>query len=240
MRIDSHQYFTPQHPPEHLKPILERNRFDGSIVLDVGIVPDASGFVMGVIRRVELFDPKLGERLDQWQRDPRFRGVRFALADTMPWGLGELARRGLSLDIEVEPRSLWLVPRMAEAAPDLHMAIADLGNPPYGSTTTEAWARGLEHAARCSQVYCKASNLIQRAPVPWKSADIRPFVQHALAAFGPERVMFGSGWPGCLPEAGWKETLAAFTQSIGPQSMEVREQLLGGAAACFYRLDGTA
>jgi predicted TIM-barrel fold metal-dependent hydrolase len=48
--------------------------------------------------------------------------------------------------------------------------------------------------------------------------------------------MFGSEWPVRLPDVTWKESLAAFTQSIGAQTMEAREQLLGGAAAEFYRL----
>jgi predicted TIM-barrel fold metal-dependent hydrolase len=48
--------------------------------------------------------------------------------------------------------------------------------------------------------------------------------------------MFGSDWPSSLPECSWKENLAAFTQAIGAQAIEVREELLGGTAARFYRL----
>jgi predicted TIM-barrel fold metal-dependent hydrolase len=48
--------------------------------------------------------------------------------------------------------------------------------------------------------------------------------------------MFGSEWPVRLPDVTWKESLAAFTQSIGAQPMEIREQLLGGTATEFYRL----
>ena len=138
MRIDSHQYFTPQHPPEHLKPILERNRFDGSIVLDDGPVPERHDFIKGVIRRATPFDPKLGDRLDEWERDPLFKGVRFTLAGALPWGLGELAHRGLSLDLELDAAGLGWVPRIAEAAPDLRIAIDDLANPPYGAAITFA------------------------------------------------------------------------------------------------------
>lgn len=46
--------------------------------------------------------------------------------------------------------------------------------------------------------------------------------------------MFGSDWPSCLPDAIWKETLAIFTQAIGAQSLETREDLLGGTAQRFY------
>jgi L-fuconolactonase len=48
--------------------------------------------------------------------------------------------------------------------------------------------------------------------------------------------MFGSDWPAYLPEGTFKESLAAFTQSIGALSEEVREHLLGGTAARVYRI----
>ena len=58
-----------------------------------------------------------------------------------------------------------------------------------------------------------------------------------LRVFGPRRVMFGSEWPTCLPDAIWKEALAIFTQALGSQSMETREELLGGAAQRFYGIE---
>jgi len=39
-----------------------------------------------------------------------------------------------------------------------------------------------------------------------------------------------------LPDHIWKESLARFTQAIGAQPIEVREELLGGAAQHFYRI----
>jgi L-fuconolactonase len=70
----------------------------------------------------------------------------------------------------------------------------------------------------------------------WKAADLRPFVAHVLECFGMERAMFASDWPVCLLAGSWKATLAAFTQSIGAQPIEIREKLLGGNAARFYSL----
>ena len=66
--------------------------------------------------------------------------------------------------------------------------------------------------------------------------DLSPFVQHAIRCFGPERLMFGSDWPTCLAAGTWKESLAAFTQSIGPHSIAFREQLLGGTANRLYKV----
>lgn len=65
---------------------------------------------------------------------------------------------------------------------------------------------------------------------PALTATFRRF----LRELGPDRLMFSSNWPlaGCT----WKETLAAFTQSLGAMPIEVREQLLGGTAMKFYGL----
>ena len=195
------------------------------------------GFIKGVVRRIDLSDARLAERLDEYQRNRLFRGVQFRLGDEIPAAFAELARRGIPVDLEIEPRQLPMLARIAEAAPELRIVIDDLGAPPYGSPMSDEWAQGMEEAARFPQVFCKANDLIARAPAPWKAADIRPYVRHALAVFGPRRLMFGSGWPCCLPAAGWKETLAAFTQSIGAQTLAVREELLGGTAVRFYGLE---
>ena len=56
-------------------------------------------------------------------------------------------------------------------------------------------------------------------------------------AFGVERLMFASQWPRRLPDHTWKETLAEFTQSLGAQSLETRERILGGNAKRFYGLE---
>jgi L-fuconolactonase len=230
LRIDSHQHFTDEHPPEHLQPILKRNRFDGSIVVGENPGELPFEFVCGVVRRIDW------RRLDEYQKDPLFRGVLHSLDDGIPEGFAELARRGIPVDLRMRRDQLPLLARIADRAPELRMVIDDLAQPQYGNPMTDEWARGMEEAARLPRVFCKASSLAVRAPAPWKASDIRPFVQHALRVFGPQRMMFGSGWPDGLPETGWKESLAAFTQSIGAQTMEVREELLGGTAARFYGL----
>ena len=73
-------------------------------------------------------------------------------------------------------------------------------------------------------------------PKGWKAEDLKPYVSHVMQVFGADRLMFGSDWPVCLLAGSWKETLAAFTQAIGPQSMEVRERMLGETAQKFYRI----
>lgn len=231
MRIDSHVCFSASHPPEHLRAILARNRFDGAILLvDRPPFPETGPHIVGLIVRDR-------QALDECQRDERFRGIVASLADGVPAVAEELAHRGIPLDLEMRPADFPALLDLAERLPNLRIAIDHLARPAFHLGPTDEWLRGMESAARLPNVYCKISGLLTEVvELPWKAAPIRPFVQHALAVFGPRRLMFGSEWPVRLPDVTWKESLAAFTQSIGAHSMEEREQLLGGTAAEFYRL----
>ena len=231
MRIDSHHFLTPQHPIEHLAPILARNRFEGSIWVAAGahrdLTPAGHAMIQGIV-----VDWQGGPLEDH----PKLCAVRWDLAQGMPGNLQELARRNLALDLQLRPEDLPLVPRIAEAAPEARIVLDDLASPPYGALS-DSWAEGMEAAARYPRVYCKTGGLVTNSRAPWKAADTRPYVQFALKAFGPRRVMFASGWPECLPAHTWKETLAAFTQSIGAQAIETRELLLGENARRVYALE---
>jgi L-fuconolactonase len=229
LRIDSHVLYSQPHPPEHLQAILARNRFDGAILVgELPALPADLPHIAGLVVPIG----RLAEYLDH----PKLRGVCCSLADGIPAGLDELSRRGLTLDLESQPCHLPLVQRIAGQAPTLRIAIDHLARPPFDSGLTAEWLRGIQAAARLPNVFCKVSGLLTGQPGPWTAAPLRPFVQHVLSVFDPDRLMFGSEWPACLPAAAWKETLAAFTQSIGARSIEVREQLLGGTAARFYGL----
>jgi L-fuconolactonase len=234
LRIDSHVRFSTFHPPDHLQAILTRNKFDGAIlVVDDTPFPATGPHIVGLVVRVAASQPQL---LSECQKEPRFRGVCGSL-EIAAQAAEELARRGIPLDVEMRPSDFPALIRLAERHPDLHLAIDHLARPSFEQGLSDEWAQAMQSAAGLPNVFCKISGLLTEATqLPWKAAPIRPFVQHALAVFGPDRLMFGSEWPVRLPDVTWKESLAAFTQSIGAQSIEVREQLLGGTAARFYRL----
>jgi L-fuconolactonase len=242
VRLDSFQYFTPEHPPEHLGPILARNRFDGSIAVSREAddprqfleMTERHHFVKAAVARLDLDDPRLAALLDACSRYPKFRGVFWQAGGPVPRGFEELQRRRLTLDLQTSPAQLSQAIELAGRCPELRIAILRLGSPQVDAAPSEEWANCMSVLARYANVVCKASDLIHLSSARWSGAELRPYMQHVLAVFSPARVMFGSGWPAGLPDHIWKETLAAFTQAIGAQSMEGREELLGGAAARFY------
>jgi len=239
LRIDSHQHFTDEYSPELLFPILKRNRFEGTVLVEESprslTVAAQFEFVRAVVVPMDLCAPDLAHTLDELQKHPKFRGVWYAFeGDALPPGLDELARRDLSLDMPPRPE---LVPAIAGRFPGLRLVLDHVGRPSLMTQPFDEWSRDLETAAQHPLLCAKLSGLITDAPTRWQAGEFRPVVAQALRTLGPDRLMFGSDWPTYLPEGTWKEALAAFTQSIGALPTEMREQLLGGTAARFYRID---
>jgi L-fuconolactonase len=117
------------------------------------------------------------------------------------------------------------------------MVIDHIAKPLIAAHTMDPWARDMEVAARIPGMHCKVSGMITEADhAAWKSEDLRPYVQHVLGQFGPDRLMFGSDWPVCRLAGSWKQVLAAFTQACGALPQAEREKILGGTAMRFYGL----
>jgi L-fuconolactonase len=137
----------------------------------------------------------------------------------------------------LRPQHLPIVPELVDKVPGLPMVIDHVAKPPIARHLMEGWAGDMERISRIPHLHVKLSGMITEADwAHWKADDLKPYVQHVLKLFGPDRLMFGSDWPVCLLAGSWKEVLASFTQAIGAQPMEVRAKLLGETARRFYAL----
>lgn len=205
--------------------------------------------IAGIVGWVPLLEPeRAAADLDRRRADPRFAGVRHLIHDDPDpdWvlrppvleSLGLLAARSLTFDlVAVLPRHLEHASTLAERYPALRIVIDHLAKPPILTRGWEPWATLLRRAAEHPNVYGKVSGLNTAAdPVSWSASDLRPYVDHALECFGPERLMYGGDWP-VATLAGdyakvWRET-AAVLSGLGPAD---RDRVLGGTAVDFYRL----
>jgi L-fuconolactonase len=243
--------------PEDLEPVLADHHFDGTVVVQANVVMEETWWLLdlasrhesirGVVAWVDMTDPALAATLDACGRHPKFKGVRhivhdepdlrWLLRDDVVRGLNELARRDLPYDLLLRPPHLPLIPELAERVPGLRMVIDHIAKPPIASHQREPWARDIEIVSRIPGMHCKLSGMITEADhARWKADDLRPYVQHVLKLFGPDRLMFGSDWPVCRLAGTWKQVLAAFTQACGPLPPVQREKILGGTAVRFYGL----
>ncbi len=189
----------------------------------------------------------LGKTLRQLERSRKFRGLFLPAhreADnhwlTQPAvlkGLREVAQHDLSVDVIIEPRQVPSVRELAEAVPDLRIAVAHIGSPFIARSEREPWGVHMLNLAPCSNVSVKVSGLVTLDTEPWSTAHLRLFVEPMVRLFGYRRMMFGSDWPNHLPVASYEQVLNAAVEAAGPMTDAQLADVLGGTAASFYRLD---
>src|SRR5581483_2417780 len=106
-------------------------------------------------------------------------------------GLDALAAAGLPFELMLRPEQFDAAVRVVRANPTVRFVLDHLGKPPVRDGRPAAWSAGLRELARQPNVTAKLSGLVTMAdPRGWTVADLRPWVEIAVEAFGPARLMF--------------------------------------------------
>lgn len=176
---------------------------DNEWILDLAA---ADPFLVAFVGNLQPGAEDFGRNLERFAANPLFRGIRPRTAthgmvglETAMADLENLAARDLSLDLLIGTKDLGIVPMLAERIPTLRMIInhvalvaIDGGQPPA------AWIEGIQRAARCPNVYCKVSGLVETTavkPAPATLDYYLPTVNVLWNAFGEDRLIYGSNWP---------------------------------------------
>ena len=166
--------------------------------------------------------------LDKIAGHPKLKGIRRVL-HTQPDDVGQgatfinnvaaLSGYGLSFDICVLARQLPIAIKLASKCPDVVFILDHCGVPQVKERNLDPWRSYIAEIASFPNVSCKISGLVAYAdPERWTAEDLRPFVEHTIASFGWDRVLFGSDWPVCTLSASyqqWVEALQSITQKAG-------------------------
>jgi len=203
-------------------------------------------FIAGVVGWLDMDSDVFPERLDHLGRAPRFVGLRpmlqdlpddrFVLRPRVLRHLGLMADRGLALDVLIFPRHLPHVREALALTPGLRAVIDHMAKPEIAAGTLDPWREGIAAVAALPDVSCKLSGLVTEAPAgSWTPDHLRPYVDHVVDCFGPDRLMFGSDWPVCTLAASYAEVNNAArlltAPHFGPADME---KLFSTNAARFY------
>ncbi|MEV0345123.1 amidohydrolase family protein [Nonomuraea sp. NPDC050680] len=152
-------------------------------------------------------------------------------------GLAAVASAGLAYDLLTLPHQLPAAIETVAALPELTFVLDHLSKPPIASGRLEPWASRIRELAAYPNVYCKLSGMVTEADwASWRVADLRPYAETVLAAFGPERVMFGSDWPVCLLAADYQRVVSVAEELCAGLSAGERADVFGGTARRAYRL----
>lgn len=206
----------------------------------------SSGLVRGVVGWTDFAAADAAVRIAALSRIPLLKGLRPMLQDLRDpaWilrpevqpALIEMAARGLAFDALIRPAQLPVLGELLRRHPTLRVAIDHAAKPDIAGGAFQPWASDIERLARETQAVCKFSGLVTEAAPGWTVDDLRPFADHLLAAFGPQRLMWGSDWPVVTLAGGYARWRDAAADLLGGLPPAARDAVLGGTAARFYRL----
>ncbi|MEM7384417.1 MAG: amidohydrolase family protein [Verrucomicrobiota bacterium] len=185
--------------------------------------------------------------LDSLQAIPLVRGVRrliqsegpgFACEDRFVEGVSLLGPRGLTCDLCIRHDQLGDVLELVSRCPEVAFVLDHFGKPAIKDGLLDPWREEMRALAAFPQVRCKFSGLITEGDwVTWKPDDLRPYVEHVLDVFGPDRLMFGGDWPVVTLAGSYGKWVETAQELMGGLSEADQQAIFCDNAKQFYRLE---
>ncbi|MEZ5942059.1 MAG: amidohydrolase family protein [Planctomycetaceae bacterium] len=205
-------------------------------------------WIAGVVGWVDLASPDCEQQLEEFISQERFVGIRhitqdepddnFIIRPDVLNGLAVLQKHNVPFDLLFYVKHLHHAAPLGRQFPDLPMVIDHISKPEIKLGNIDNWAPHLRAAAECPNIYCKLSGMITEADwEDWTAADLQPYIDIALEAFGPNRLMYGSDWPVCELAGSYEQVFRALEECLGSLSETERERIFGGTAIEFYDLN---
>ncbi len=149
-----------------------------------------------------------------------FRRVLHVVPDDVSEGalfrenLKRLGNTRLTFDLCVLPHQISKAIALIDLNPDIRFVLDHCGVPAVKDGLSESWSSGIKEVAKRQNVTVKISGVVAYAdPDSWTPETLRPFVEHCIASFGWDRVIWGSDWPVCTL-AGNLSTWVAATHTL--------------------------
>jgi len=184
--------------------------------------------------------------LDALAARPLVKGVRhnvqdeargFATRDTFVAGVQACGERGLSFDLCCYHPQLPDLTELVTRCPGTAFILDHLGKPGIRAGVIDPWRAELAALAARPNVTAKLSGIITEADFArWTIDDLRPYVEHYVATFGPDRMVWGSDWPVAKlagTHAGW---LATARELLAGLPADAQDAIFYRNALRVYRL----
>jgi len=209
-------------------------------------------FIAGVVGWVPLALQTVQQDLDALLALPRGAGYKlkavrhvlqaepddnYSLGAGFTTALRYLARVNLAYDILIIERQLPQAIALVDRHPNLTFVLDHLAKPRIKDGAIAPWRERIRELARRPNVYCKLSGMVTEADYRnWTPDQLSPYIDVALEAFGPRRLMFGSDWPVCLVACDyirWVKLVRSFIKTL---SRDEQADIMGETAMRAYRI----
>jgi L-fuconolactonase len=240
--------------PDDLRPILRRHRIDASILVQAAPTIAETEFMLDIAHRTDFVRGVVGwadfeaegapEVIGRLSHREYLVGLRPMIQDIPDpeWMLrpaiepavAEMERGALRFDALLKPPHLAPFRKFLRKYPNLSIVVDHGAKPEIRNDGFDAWAPAMTEIGRDERVFCKLSGLITEARADWQTDDLKRYIDHLLACFGPGRLMWGSDWPVANLAGGYDRWMEASQACLSALSGDEQAAIFGGTAARFY------
>ncbi|AWW32489.1 amidohydrolase [Echinicola strongylocentroti] len=272
MKIDAHQHFWQYNADKHawiddsmqviqrdflpadLKPLLDKEGIDGSVVVQADESFEENTFLLDlasqnpwikkVVGWVDLSSENILMDLEKYAQEPNMTGFRMILQGQPPElmaapsfrnGISHLQKFGFTYDILIFPHHLDEATDLVTQFPQQPFVIDHLAKPYIKDGKIDEWATKMNRLAKRENVFCKVSGMVTEADWSnWTKEGLKPYMDVVFEAFGTKRLMFGSDWPVAQVAADYPLNVTIVENYIHQLSQHEQADIMGNTAAGFY------
>lgn len=207
-----------------------------------------NSYLLGVVGWAPLTSEDIAQQLEEFADSSDLKGLRhvvqdepdddFLLRDDFNRGVEACLNAELVYDILIFERHLPQAIQFVDRHPTGQFVLDHLAKPLVANRQIDPWRTRLSELARRDNVICKLSGVVTEDNwQTWSLDSIRPYLDAAIEAFGPSRLMFGSDWPVCLLAAEYSAWIEAMQQWAAPLSEDEKQSLFSRTAIDTYQLN---
>lgn len=164
-------------------------------------------------------------------------GDALSQSETFRANVRAIGDRGLTFDMCFLARQLPVALELARACEGTQLVLDHCGVPDIAAGAWDGWHAGIVALAGQPNVVAKLSGVMAYAGAGAGTAEgVRPWVEAVIAAFGPDRCLWGSDWPVVEVGADLPAWLGATRAILGGCSEAEAAAMAHGTAERVYRV----
>ena len=187
------------------------------------------------------FDPWLDETIEM--KAAGYRRILHTMPDetsqslTFRNNVKKIGAAGKPFDICYLPTQLKIASELAKDCDQMDLVLNHCGVPSIAAGEIDQWGKDIKSLSECPNVTCKLSGLMAYcAPGTSSYETIKPYVDHVLECFGPDRMVWGSDWPVVNLGKGVQEWINVTNTILGNLSDDEAKKIASSNAERIYKI----
>ena len=149
----------------------------------------------------------------------------------------KIGKSGKPFDLCFREDQLKIALELSKSCDEMNLILNHCGVPAIASGKMDEWKKDITALSELKHVTCKLSGIMAYcAPGTASYETIKPYVEHVLECFGPDRMVWGSDWPVVNLAKGLPEWLAVTETIMSNLSADEASKIANINAKRIYKI----